>query len=114
MLEGGRDDGPARSRLVRSIERQLDESESATFDIDAVLDEELSMPERPAPLVTMNDLDRVIASPALMTPGTQVRALGSREYALRAPGMSDELLSARSVIDGRVFGLFDGRDAALG
>ena len=91
MLEGGREDGPARSRLVESIERQLDESESATFDIDAVLDEELSMPERPAPLVTMNDLDRVIASPALMTPGTQVRALGSREYALRAPGMSDEL-----------------------
>ena len=91
VLEGGREDGPARSRLVESIERQLDESESATFDIDAVLDEELSMPERPAPLVTMNDLDRVIASPALMTPGTQVRALGSREYALRAPGMSDEL-----------------------
>ena len=91
MLEGARDDNPARSRLVENIERQLDESESATFDIDAVLDEELTVPERPAPLVTMNDLDRVIASPALMTPGTQVRALGTREYALRAPGMTDEL-----------------------
>ena len=74
----------ARSRLVENIERQLDEGEGATFDIDAVLDEELTMPERPTPLVTMSDLDRVIASPALMTPGTQVRPLGEREYALRA------------------------------
>ena len=39
----------------------------------------------------MNDLDRVIGSPALMPPGTQVRALSEREYALRAPGMTVEL-----------------------
>ena len=85
------DDEGGRSRLVQSIERQIDEGESSGFDIDAVLDDELTMPVRPAPLVTMNDLDRVIASPALMTAGTQVRPLGSREYALRAPGMDDEI-----------------------
>ena len=37
------------------------------------------------------DLDRVISVQELMPQGTQVRALGAREYALRAPGMKDEL-----------------------
>ena len=90
VLARGNDEG-GRSRLVQSIERQIDEGESSGFDIDAVLDEELTMPVRPAPLITMNDLDRVIASPALMTQGTQVRPLGAREYALRAPGMDQEV-----------------------
>ena len=85
------DDEDGRRRLVQSIGRQIDEGESSGFDIDAALEEELTMPARPAPLVTMNDLDRVIASPALMTPGTQVRPLGAREYALRAPGMDEEV-----------------------
>ena len=85
------DDEDGRNRLVQSIERQIEDGESSGFDIDAVLDDELTMPTRPAPLVTMNDLDRIIASPALMTPGTQVRPLGEREYALRAPGMTHEL-----------------------
>ena len=84
-------DTGARKNVIERIERQIDESESAAFDIDGVLDEDLTMPERPAPLVTMNDLDRVIASPELMAPGTQVRPLRPREYALRAPGMNEEV-----------------------
>ena len=84
-------EGGDRSRLVERIERQVDEKEVSGFDIDAVLDEEVTMPERPTSPITMNDLDRVIGSPALMPPGTQVRALGEREYALRAPGMTAEL-----------------------
>ena len=94
------DDEGGRSRLVQSIERQIDEGESAGFDIDAVLDEELTMPVRPAPLVTMSDLDRVIGSPALMTQGTQVRPLGAREYALRTPGMDEEV---RVTTDGEYY-----------
>ena len=84
-------EGGDRSQLVERIEREVDEKEVSGFDIDAVLDEEVTMPERPTSPITMNDLDRVIGSPALMPPGTQVRALGEREYALRAPGMTAEL-----------------------
>ena len=50
-----------------------------------------TMAERPAQLMTMRDLDRIIASPEIMTPGTQVRPLGAREYALRAPGMDEKI-----------------------
>ena len=91
VLAGGDEGHTARKNVIERIERQIDESESAAFDIDRVLDEDLTMPERPAPLVTMNDLDRVIASPELMAPGTQVRPLRPREYALRAPGMNEEV-----------------------
>ena len=77
--------------MVESIERQIEERKSSGFDIDSALDDELTMPARPAPLFTMHDLDRVIASPALMAPGAQVRSLGVREYGLRLPGMAEEL-----------------------
>ncbi len=87
--EGGK--GVERSRLVESIERQIEERKSSGFDIDSALDDELTMPARPAPLITMHDLDRVIASPTLMAPGAQVRSLGVREYGLRLPGMAEEL-----------------------
>ena len=45
------------------------------------------MPERAPSPVTMEDLDRVINTPQLMPDGVEVRRLGEREYALRAPGM---------------------------
>ena len=80
-----------RATLREGIERQIDEGGSGGFDIDAVLEEDWSMPERPAPAMTMDDLDRVIAGEGLMPQGTQVRALGPREYALRPMGRSEEL-----------------------
>ena len=56
-----------------------------------MLAEDLTMPDRPKPRVTLIDLDRVISSSDLMPPGTQVRSLGPREYGLLAPGMNKEV-----------------------
>ena len=56
-----------------------------------MLDEDWTLPDRPPPAMTTDDLDRVISVQDLMPQGTQVRALGAREYALRAPGMREEL-----------------------
>jgi len=91
VLAHPRTEAPGRANLREFIERQIDESESGGFDIDAVLDEDWTMPERPAPAMTMDDLDRVIGTEHLMPQGTQVRPLGARQYALRAPGMTLEL-----------------------
>ena len=91
VLADPRTEAPDRAGLREAIERQIDEGESGGFDIDAVLEEDWSMPERPAPAMTMDDLDRVIGAENLMPQGTQVRPLGAREYALRAPGMTPEL-----------------------
>lgn len=91
VLADPRTEAPDRAGLREAIERQIDEGESGGFDIDAVLEEDWTVPERPAPAMTMDDLDRVIGAEDLMPQGTQVRPLGAREYALRAPGMTPEL-----------------------
>ena len=69
------------------IEHRASAEEQSGFDIDAALDAELAIPERAPSPVTLDDLDRVITDPGLMPPGTEVRALGPREYSRLAPGM---------------------------
>ena len=91
VLADPRTEAPDRAGLREAIERQIDEGGSGGFDIDAVLGEDWTMPDCPAPAMTMDDLDRVIGAEDLMPQETQVRPFGAREYALRAPGMTLEL-----------------------
>ena len=83
--------GREPATVVDEVERQTREADVASFDIDATLGDDLVMPERAPPSVTMEDLDRVIASPDLMPPGTDIQPLGHREYGLLAPGMAERL-----------------------
>ena len=91
VLSGGGREEAERARVVAVIEGQAAESGTGSFDIDAVTEEELEMPQRPPSPVTMEDLDRVIGSPDLMPPGCDVQSMRSREYGLLAPGMSERL-----------------------
>ena len=91
VLAGGSDERGRRASLEEAIDEQLHADESGTFDIDTVVDDALTMPERPESPVTMEDLDRVIAAPDLMPNGIQIRRLRAREYGLRTPGMNDEI-----------------------
>ena len=82
--------GESSADLVAAIERRAIEAQAGDgFDIDAVLSDDLTIPERPSSPITMDDLDRVIASPDLMPQGTQIQQLGHREYGLLAPGMTE-------------------------
>ena len=81
-------DGDSR-RVKEAMDRRMRNAES--LDIDSMLDEELVLPDRAAPPVSMDDLDRVIASPDLMPPDVDVQPLGYREYSLLAPGMKERL-----------------------
>ena len=83
----------ARKRVVSDLERAAGEAERATGrpDLDDAGEEELRMPERPPSPVTMADLDRVLGSPDLLPPGWEVRAMRPREYAVRRPGMEEEV-----------------------
>ena len=87
-VSGTARDATARADVTESIERQLQETDAGGFDLDAVLEEDLAMPDRPASAVVMDDLDRVISSPDLMPPGTEINPMGPREYSLLAPGMA--------------------------
>ncbi len=88
--EGGSGDG-SRENLVEAIERQVRDARSSGFDLDAALDADLDMPERPPAPISMEDLDRVIASPDLMPPGIDVQPMAPREYGLLAPGMEERV-----------------------
>ena len=82
--------GESSADLVAAIERRAIEAQAGDgFDIDAVLSDDLTIPERPPSPITMDDLDRVIASPDLLPQGTEIQPLGHREYGLLAPGMTE-------------------------
>jgi hypothetical protein len=81
--------GETSADLVAAIERRASEAERGDgFDIDAVLGEDLTIPQRPDSPITMDDLDRVVSAPDLLPPGIDIQPLGHREYGLTAPGMS--------------------------
>ena len=89
---GGGGDGDARrANVVDELARQAREAEAGGFDLDAALDDAAAPTARPPSPVTLDDLDRVIASPDLMPPGTDVQPLGRREYGLLAPGMRERV-----------------------
>ena len=58
-------------------------------------DEDITIPEQAPSPVTMDDLDRVIGSPGLMPPGTDIQPMGHREYGLLAPGKT-----LKDILDG--------------
>ena len=91
VVSGAGREGPERARVTDAIERQARQAEAGGFDLDAVLDDDVTLPDRPPSPVTMEDLDRVIGSPGLMPPGTDVQPLAPREYGLLAPGMAERL-----------------------
>jgi hypothetical protein len=82
----------ARHAAVREIEAEVSSArQNVGFDIDAVTDVDLSEPPRPQPALTMEDLERVIASPPLLPPGIEVTPMGEREYAFRQPGLAEAI-----------------------
>ena len=74
--------------VADQVERQATEEGQVGFDIDTTLDSDLAVPTRTPSPITLDDLDRVLNDAGLMPPGTEVQAMGRREYSLLAPGMS--------------------------
>ncbi|MDA8048928.1 MAG: helicase-related protein [Rhodospirillales bacterium] len=81
----------ARLRTADQLAEDAGELKQSGFDLDAITPQDLEQPPRsPSPL-DMLDLDRVLHHPEILPPGLAVRPLGTREYALRLPGMLEEL-----------------------
>ena len=91
VLSGENRDARKRANVMEAIEQKAREAERRGFNIDAVTERDLAMPRQAPSSVTMEDLDRIIGSPDMMPPGTDVQLLGHREYGLLAPGMKERL-----------------------
>jgi hypothetical protein len=88
VLEGRTKPAEDRQAVVNEIEAQAAQAQASGFDIDEVTDTDISEPLPPPSPVTMIDLERVIGQSKLLPAGTEVEAMGVREYKLRQPGMS--------------------------
>ena len=84
VLQGSRRD------VGEVVAARIDETAEG-FDIDATLDEDIQMPVRSPPALDMTYLERLLSSPELMPPGVEVRPMGKAEFAVRVPGMADEV-----------------------
>jgi hypothetical protein len=81
----------ARLRTADQVAGDAAETAQSGFDLDAITPQDLEQPSRPPSPLDMNDLDRVLHHAEVLPPGLSVRPLNPREYALRLPGMIEEL-----------------------
>ena len=88
VLAGRSRDPDARSALAGELEQQAEAAKEEGFDLDAMLDADLQEPPRPAPKLTLADLDLVIQRAEAMPPGLAVKKLQNGEYGYQAPGMA--------------------------
>ncbi len=92
VLLGQNRNAGERAELVKSLTEEIGDGRDSGFDIDAVTEGgPIALPHVES-TITMDDLNRVIASNEnLMLSGAKIQAMGRREYGLLLPGR-DELL----------------------
>ena len=76
VLTGRARDEGARQEAVRDIEAETDRArQGGGFDIDTVLDADLTEPSGSASPLTMDDLGRVISTESLLPPGLKTKPM---------------------------------------
>ncbi len=82
-------DPDARAALTGELERQTEQAKKEGFDLDAMLDGDLQEPPRPAPKLTLPDLDLILQRADSLPPGIVIKKLQDGEYAYQAPGLAE-------------------------
>jgi superfamily II DNA or RNA helicase len=88
VLDRRNRDPDARAALTGDLERDAEAAKQAGFDLDAMVHADLEEPPRPAPKLTLADLDSVLHRADALPPGITVKKLQDGEYAYQAPGMA--------------------------
>jgi len=88
ILDRRNRDPEARAAVTGDLEQQAEAARQEGFDLDAMLDADLQEPPRPAPKLSLADLDLVIQRPDALPPGVVVMKLQNGEYAYQTPGMA--------------------------
>ncbi len=81
-------DPDARAALTGELERQAEAARQSGFDLDEMVQGDLDEPARPAPKLSLADLDTILQRPALLPSGLTVKKLQTGEYSYHAPGMA--------------------------
>ena len=91
ILDRRNRDPEARAAITGDLEQQAEAAKQEGFDLDAMLDADLQEPPRPAPKLTLTDLDLVLHCADALPPGITISNLHTGEYAYQAPGMATPL-----------------------
>lgn len=70
----------ARDEAVRSVENSISTAGANPLDLDAFADEDLDIPTRPEPALTLADLKAILDRPILLPRGTEAAPLDQSDY----------------------------------
>ncbi len=73
--------GPgARDEALRNVELSITEAQATAVDLDAFADDELDVPPRPEPPLTLADLRKILEKPILLPAGADAKPLDASDY----------------------------------
>jgi ERCC4-related helicase len=81
----------ARQRLLADLDQATRDADSGGLDVDEVAAEAMEMPKLPTPALTLNEIDEAFNRPGILPVGSEWRRLDAGSYALRMPGMTEEI-----------------------
>jgi SNF2 family DNA or RNA helicase len=91
----------ARQRFLADLEQQVTDADERGFDIDATVEDNLDLPQLPAPSITLRDLDCAIQIERARPSQIDLLPLDPRSYSIGLPGRT----SVRVTTDPDVFEL---------
>ena len=100
VLTGGSRGEAGRQQVADEVAQVADAAEGQSFDLDAILEDDLTMPARATPLLTLAQLGAVMRTQDLLPTQLQLDPLGSSDWSLRMPGMSE---AVRVTVDPQFF-----------
>ncbi|MCG3169758.1 MAG: RNA polymerase-associated protein RapA [Pseudomonadales bacterium] len=88
VLAGGARGEVGRLQVAEEVAQEAAEAEEQSFDLDEILEDDLVMPARPTPLLTLQQLGALIRAPELLPGQLQIAPLGNLDWSLQLPGMA--------------------------
>jgi hypothetical protein len=76
---------------VSHLTTAVQAADASGFDLDDMTEDALNMPERPAALYSLSELQRLLTTPALLPPGITVTPAGEKDFAYLQPGMTQPI-----------------------
>lgn len=87
VLAGGARGEASRRQLADEVVQEADAAEEQSFDLDAILEDDLVMPPRPDSPLTLGQIAVLMRETRLLPPEVQLAELGGSDWSLRLPGM---------------------------
>jgi hypothetical protein len=88
VLAGGSRGDANRHQVAEDVARGIDAAEEQNFDLDAIHEDDLALPPRPEPALTLRQIGGLLPRPDTLPSNLQVATLGNSDWSLRMPGMT--------------------------